>query len=161
MVIASQPAFDAWRASSTAALRLVQGRQQWREQWLQFQQRRFERDRAALEGMADVLRDAHDWNDFTMASQTVWRDWFNANAALWQDTAANAVQGSLLWADVARDFSQQWTDTCAGLGAAANPRAARPMREWMSAFERAMSGEAPSAGDAKGATANGAARAGA
>lgn len=146
MVSAFQPGFDAWRAGSTAALRLVQGRQQWREQWLQFEQRRFERDSAALESTVDALRDAQDWSDFAVASQTVCRQWFNASAALWQETAANAVQGSLLWTDIASNGSQQWAEVCASMGAAmtANSRAARPMREWMNAFECAMNGAAQS-----------------
>ncbi|QGZ63262.1 hypothetical protein [Paraburkholderia acidisoli] len=140
MVTASQPAFDAWRAGSIAALRLYQGRQQGREQWLQFMQRRVERDRAALEGAMDALREARDWSEYAIASQTVSRDWFNASAALWQETAANAVQGPLLWSEVARDFAQQWTDVCAGFGAVTmSMRAARPVRAWMNAFERTMS----------------------
>lgn len=156
MATALQPSFDAWRAGSIAALRFFQSREPWRENWLQFAQRRFERDRTALEGAMDALRESRDWNECAIASQTVWRDWCNASAALWQDTAANAVQGSLLWVDVARDFSQQWSDACAGIGAATlSTRAARPLRAWMSAFESTMN---DAAHDARNhAKANGAA----
>jgi hypothetical protein len=143
MATASQPSFDAYRTSTQAALRLLVGQQQWREQILKLEQRRLERDREALEGVLESLRTAHDWSDFAIAAQSVWRDYLGASAALWQESVTAAMQDAGSWSDTARDFAQQWQDACTGAKAgAANAPGALPMREWMNAFERAMNSAA-------------------
>ncbi|MBN3853773.1 hypothetical protein G3N59_10315 [Paraburkholderia sp. Ac-20340] len=149
---ASHPSFNAYKSRTSAALQWLVQQQQWREQAANLLQRRIERDRAALEGTLESLRGAQDWSDFGAATQTVWRDYLLASAALWQENVAATVQGTGVWANAVRDMSQQWQDTLEKLkpGAVAQPGrsgAALPMREWMAAFERAMSA-AGSAGTA-------------
>jgi hypothetical protein len=143
MVTASHPSFDTWRANTTAALRLLAGQHQWRERLLGLEQRRLERDREAIEGWLESLRTAHDWSDFAVATQSIWRDYLSASTSLWQEGCAVAMQGASAWSETARDVAQQWQDACAGAqrGAAGAP-GALPMREWMNAFERAMTGAA-------------------
>jgi hypothetical protein len=157
--------FDAYRASTSAALRLLVGQQEWRERVLKLEQRRIERDREALEGVLESLRTARDWSDFAIATQSLWRDYFGASAALWQEGVAAAMQGASAWSDTARDVTQQWQQACAGAQAgASNAPGALPMREWMNAFERAMNSAAngaahparsSGAGRAQGASAGG------
>jgi hypothetical protein len=141
---AFNPSFDAFRSSTSAVLQWLVQQQQWRDQAANLLQRRTARDRAALEATLASLRGAQGWSDMGAASQTVWRDYLIATAALWQENAAATVQVSGAWANVARDAMQQWQNTLAGLqpgaAAAATPAsAAQPMREWLAAFERAMS----------------------
>ncbi|MEM5310777.1 hypothetical protein [Paraburkholderia sp. JHI869] len=152
MATASHPSFDAasvgqalgasfdnYRANTAAALRLLVGQQQWREQLLKLEQRRIERDREAVEGLLESLRTARDWTDFAVATQSVWRDYLGASTTLWQESVAAAMQGASTWSDSARDFTQQWQEACAGAQAGASKvPGALPMREWMNAFERAM-----------------------
>ena len=148
--------FDTYRTNTSAALRLLVGQQQWREQLLKLEQRRIERDREAVEGLLESLRTARDWTDFAVATQSVWRDYLGASTTLWQESVAAAVQGASTWSDSARDFTQQWQEACAGAQAGASKvPGALPMREWMNAFERAMS----SAANGAGGKAAGAARA--
>ncbi|WP_322032559.1 hypothetical protein [Paraburkholderia sp. J76] len=125
--------FDTYRASTSAALRLLAGQQQWREQVLKLEQRRIERDRAAVEGLLESLRTARDWTDFAVATQSVWRDYLGASTTLWQESVAAAMQGASTWSDSARDVTQQWQEA-----SAARSPGALPMREWMNAFERAI-----------------------
>ena len=155
---ASHPSFDAYRSSASAALQWLVQQQQWRAQIVNLLQRRIARDQAVLDGTIESLRGAQSWSDFGAASQTIWRDYLMASAALWQESAAATVQGSGAWANLARDMLQQWQDTFAGLQpgavAAATPGGvALPMRDWMAAFERAMSaasGAAPAQTHAHG-----------
>lgn len=157
MVTASQPKapFDAWRANTSASLRLVAGQQQWRERLLKLEQRRLERDREALEGVLESLRTAHDWSDFALATQSVWRDYFAASTALWQESVAGALQDAGTWSETARGFAQQWQDACTGAQAGASSAAgALPMREWMNAFERAMTSATNGAAGPAAASAN-------
>jgi hypothetical protein len=141
MANAPYPSFDAYRTGAAAALQLLVQQQQWREHALKLLQRRTERDRAALEGTLESLRHAQDWSDFAAASQSVWREYLGASAALWQEGAAAALQGTGAWTDFARDMTQQWQDSLGSLqsgAAGAKSGAAMPMREWMAAFERAV-----------------------
>jgi hypothetical protein len=157
--------FDTYRTNASAALRLLVGQQQWREQMLKLEQRRLARDREAVEGLLESLRTARDWTDFAVATQSVWRDYLGASTTLWQEGVAAAMQGASTWSDSARDFTQQWQEACAGAQAnASKVPGALPMREWMNAFERAMSsaangaahpGKAAGAGRAQGASAGG------
>ncbi|MDR3098419.1 MAG: hypothetical protein LBV73_15275 [Paraburkholderia sp.] len=152
MANTAHPSFNACRTGATVTLQWFVHQQQWREHALTLMYRRMERDRAALEGTLETLRDAHDWNDFAAASQSVWRDYLSASAALWQEGAAAGLQSVGAWSGLARNMAQQWQDVLAWpqQGAqGAKSGAAMPMREWMAAFERAM-----------GDTAHGAARAG-
>lgn len=155
MATASHPPFDAslgnalgasfetYRTNTSAALRLLVGQQQWREQLLKLEQRRIERDREAVEGLIESLRTARDWTDFAVATQSVWRDYLGASTTLWQEGMAAAMQGASTWSESARDFTQQWQEACAGAQAGASKvPGALPMREWMNAFERAMSSAA-------------------
>jgi hypothetical protein len=140
---ASHPSFNSYRTGTSAALQWLVHQQQWREQAANLLQRRIERDRAALEGTLESLRSAQDWSDFGAATQTVWRDYLLASAALWQENAAATVQGTGVWANAVRDMTQQWQETLEKLkpGAtalASQSGAALPMREWMAAFEKAM-----------------------
>ncbi|NIE65808.1 hypothetical protein [Burkholderia sp. Ax-1719] len=147
MANVSHPSFNAYRSGTSAALQWLVHQQQWREQAANLLQRRIARDRAALESMLESLRRAQSWSDFGAASQTVWRDYLLASAALWQESTAASVQVTGVWANAARDVMQQWQDSLAQLqpvtAAAATPAAAidaaQPIREWMAAFERAMS----------------------
>ncbi|WP_322092464.1 hypothetical protein [Paraburkholderia bannensis] len=141
---ASHPAFNAYRNGTSAALQWLVQQQQWREQAASLLQRRMARDRVALEATLESLRSAQSWSDFGAASQTVWRDYLVASAALWQENTAATVQATGVWANAARDAMQQWQDTLAGLrpgavAATGQVGAVQPMREWMAAFERAMS----------------------
>ena len=157
--------FDTYRTNTSAALRLLVGQQQWREQLLKLEQRRIERDREAVEGLLESLRTARDWTDFAVATQSVWRDYLGASTTLWQESFATAMQGASTWSDSARDFTQQWQEACAGAQASASKvPGALPMREWMNAFERAMNSAAngaahparsSGAGRAQGASAGG------
>ncbi|HKT97322.1 MAG TPA: hypothetical protein VJS30_12405 [Paraburkholderia sp.] len=115
MANASHPSFNACRTGTAAALQCLVHQQQWREHALKLMYRRMERDRAALEGTLETLRNAHDWNDFAAASQSVWRDYLNASAALWQEGAAATLQGAGGWTDLARDIAQQWQDALGGM----------------------------------------------
>jgi hypothetical protein len=142
MVTASNPSFDAYCVNASAALKMLAQGQQWREQIMELQQHRLERDRAALEGALETLRDAHDWSDLATASQSVLRDYLNASAAIWQDGVTAAMHGAGAWSDVARDMTQHWHDSLCGLEPATVTASAMPMREWMAAFERAVSGTA-------------------
>jgi hypothetical protein len=143
----SPPSFDAWRSSTSAALQWLVHQQQWREQAANLLQRRIARDRAALEATLASLRGARSWSEFQAANQAAWREYWVASAALWQESAAANVQATGVWANAARDVMKQWQETLAtlqpGAAAAAAPAAAvsatQPMREWMAAFERAMS----------------------
>ncbi|TDV13865.1 hypothetical protein [Paraburkholderia caballeronis] len=139
MVTASNPPFDACRANACAALQMMSASQQWNEHWLALQQHRFERDRDALRGTFEALRDAKDWNDFAAGSQAVWRDYLSTSATIWQEGVAAAMQGAGAWSDTAREAMQQWQDSVSGLQQGAAGGAALPMREWMAAFERAVS----------------------
>ncbi|MFD1558273.1 hypothetical protein ACFSHT_22015 [Paraburkholderia silviterrae] len=155
MATASHPSFNACRTGATAALQWLVHQQQWREQALNLMYRRMERDRAALEGTLETLRDARDWNDFAAASQSVWRDYLSASAALWQEGAAAALQDAGAWNQLARDMTQQWQDTLTALQQGApgvKGAAAMPMREWMAAFERAMGDTAHDATQAAAGT---------
>lgn len=145
MVTVSNPSFEAYRSNASVALQLLTHGQQWHEQILKLQQRRLERDRAALEGTLESLRSAHDWSDFATAGQSVLRDYLSASAALWQEGVAAAMQGAGAWTDTARDLTQNWQDSLAGFQPGANGTSALPMRDWMAAFERAV-GAAGSAG---------------
>lgn len=141
---ASHPSFNAYRDGTSAALQWFVHQQQWREQAVNLLQRRMARDRAALEATLVSLRNAQSWSDFGAASQAVWRDYLVASAALWQENTAATVQATGVWANAARDVMQQWQDTLASLqrgapAVAGQGDAAQPMREWMAAFERAMS----------------------
>ena len=155
--------FDSYRASTSAALQWLVGQQEWRERVLKLEQRRIERDREALNGVIESLRTARDWSDFAVATQSVWREYLGASAALWQEGAAAAMQGASTWSDTARDVTQQWQQACAGAQAgASNVPGALPMREWMNAFERAMNsatngaaGSSSGAGRAQRASAGG------
>lgn len=138
MVTASNPSFDAWRVNATAVLQMLSQGEQWREQLLSLQQRRYERDRAALEGVMETLRAAQDWSDFATASQSVLRDYLGASAAIWQESVAAAMQGAGAWTDTARGIAQSWQDSLGGLEPGAATASAMPMREWMAAFERAV-----------------------
>jgi len=113
--------------------------QQWQEQWLALLQRRVARDRAALRGTLEAMRDAKGWNDFAEGSQAVWRDYLGASAAIWQDGVTAAMQGAGAWSDAARDAMQQWQQSMSGLQQGSAGGAALPMGEWMAAFERAVS----------------------
>lgn len=137
MVTGFNPSFDACRANACAALRMLSDSQQWSEQWLSLQRRRVERDRAALRGTLEAMRDARDWSDFAEGSQAMLRDYLSASAAIWQDGVAAAMHGAGAWSDSARDTIQQWQQSMSGLqqGAAGG---ALPMRDWMTAFERAV-----------------------
>ncbi|QBQ99191.1 hypothetical protein [Paraburkholderia pallida] len=155
MATASHPSFNACRTGVAATLQWLVHQQQWREQALKLMHRRMERDRAALEGTLETLRDARDWSDFAAASQSVWRDYLSASAALWQEGAAAALEGASAWNQLARDMAQQWQDTLTGLQQGApgvKGGAAMPMREWMAAFERAMGDTAREATEAAAGT---------
>lgn len=115
MANVSHPSFNAYRTGATAALQWLAYQQQWREHALKLLYRRMERDRAALEGTLETLRDARDWNEFAIASQSVWRNYLGASAALWQEAAVAALQGAGAWAGLMRDMAQQWQDASAGL----------------------------------------------
>ncbi|POR55021.1 hypothetical protein B0G62_102632 [Paraburkholderia eburnea] len=154
---ASHASFNAYRSGSSAVLQWLVHQQQWREQAVNLLQRRTARDRAALEATLESLRGAQSWSDFGAASQTVWRNYLIASAALWQENAAATVQATGVWANAARDAMQQWQDTLAGLqpgaAAATSPDGVvQPMREWMAAFERAMSVATGAAGVAVAAS---------
>jgi hypothetical protein len=150
MATVSHPSFDAYRVNASAALqRLAQG-QQWREQLLKLQQHRLARDRAALEGTLETLREAHDWSDFATASQSVLRDYLSESAALWNEGVAAALQGTGAWTDAARDLAQDWQDALAALNPGADTPSALPMREWMAAFERAVGSAYAASGAAAG-----------
>ncbi|WP_322012086.1 hypothetical protein [Paraburkholderia sp. J12] len=138
MATVSNPSFDAYRFNASAAIKLFAQGEQWREQVLELQQRRLARDRAALEGTLETLRDARDWSDFSTASQSVLRDYVNASAAIWQEGVAAAMHGAGALADTARDLTQEWHDSLSGLQPGTNTPSALPMREWMAAFERAV-----------------------
>jgi hypothetical protein len=138
MATVSNPSFDAYRFNASAAIKLFAQGEQWREQVLELQQRRLARDRAALEGTLETLRDAHDWSDFSTASQSVLRDYLSASAALWQAGVTAAMQDAGAWADAARDLTQEWHDSLSGLQPGTITPSALPMREWMAAFERAV-----------------------
>lgn len=167
MVTASQSPFDACRVSGCAALQMMTQGQQWREQLLKLEQRRLERDRAALEGTLQTLREAKDWTDFATASQSLLRDYLSATAAIWQEGVAASMQGAGAWTDTARDFAQNWQDSLSGMQASwqaslqsglqpgAATASAMPMREWMAAFERVVSGAALNGAHGKPSTANG------
>ncbi|WP_321962000.1 hypothetical protein [Paraburkholderia sp. J7] len=155
MATASHPPFDAslgnalgasfetYRTNTSAALRLLLGQQQWREQLVKLEQRRIARDREAVEGLLESLRTARDWTDFAVATQSVWRDYLGASTTLWQEGMAAAMQSTSTWSESAREFTQQWQEACAGAQAGASKvPGALPMREWMNAFERAMSSAA-------------------
>jgi hypothetical protein len=143
MVTASNPSFDACRVNARAALQMMTHGQQWREQILKLEQHRIERDRAALEGTLETLGHAQDWSDLAVASQSVLRDYLSASAAIWQEGVAAAMQGAGAWTDTARDIAQDWQDALAGLQPGAATATALPMREWMAAFERAVSAAVP------------------
>lgn len=149
MVTASNPSFDACRPHARTALQMLAQGQQWREQIQKLQQRRLERDRAALEGTLETLRDAHDWSDFAAGSQTILRDYLSASAALWQESVAAAMQGAGAWTDATRDAVQGWQDAFTAWQPGQAAGAALPMREWMAAFERSV-GVAPAANGAAG-----------
>lgn len=143
MATAFNPSFDACRVNASAALQMMTHGQQWREQILKLEQHRIERDRAALEGALETLGHAQDWSDLAVASQSVLRDYLSASAAIWQEGVAAAMQGAGAWTDTARDIAQNWQDSLAGLQPGGGTVSALPMREWMAAFERAVSGAAP------------------
>lgn len=82
MANAPHPSFHACHTGASTALQWLVHQQQWHEHALKLMYRRMERDRAALEGTLETLRDARDWNDFAAASQSVWRDYLTASAAL-------------------------------------------------------------------------------
>lgn len=151
MVTVSNPSFDAYRGNASVALQMLTHGQQWREQVLKLQQRRLERDRAALEGTLESLRAAHDWSDFAAAGQSVLRDYLSASAALWQEGVAAAMQGAGAWTDTARDIAQNWQDSCAGLQPGSAGTSALPMRDWMAAFERTVGAAGSAAWGANGA----------
>jgi hypothetical protein len=113
--------------------------ERWREQWLALQQRRFARDHAALHGTLDAMREASDWNDFAAGSQAVLRDYLSASAAIWQDGVAAAMQGAGAWSDTTRDALLQWQQSMSRFQPGSTGGGALPMREWMAAFERAVS----------------------
>jgi hypothetical protein len=138
MATASFSSFDAYRINASAALQLLAHGQQWREQLLKLQQRRLARDMAVLEDTLESLRDAHDWNDFATAGQTVLRDYTSASTALWQEGVAAALQGAGTWSDLARDLAQNWHDSLEAFQPDASTTTALPMRDWMAAFERAV-----------------------
>jgi hypothetical protein len=138
MATASFSSFDAYRINASAALQLLAHGQQWREQLLKLQQRRLARDMAVLEETLESLRDAHDWNDFATAGQTVLRDYTSASTALWQEGVAAALQGAGTWSDLARDLAQNWHDSLEAFQPDASTTTALPMRDWMAAFERAV-----------------------
>lgn len=157
MPTVSNPSFDACRVNACATLQLLAHGQQWREQVLQLQQRRLERDRAALEGTLETLRESRDWSDFATASQSVLRDYLSASAAIWQEGVAAAMHGAGAWADTARDITQDWQDSLSGLQPGTSTPSALPMSEWMAAFERAVGGAyMPGVPGASSAAANGA-----
>ncbi|MBB3257644.1 hypothetical protein F4827_002509 [Paraburkholderia bannensis] len=150
MATVSYPLFNVYRSGTWAALQWLVHQQQWREQVVGLLQRRIARDRNALESTLEAWRGAQSWSDFGAATQTVWRDYLIGSAALWQESTAASVQVTGVWANAARDVMQQWQDAFAqlqpGTAAAAGAigpvgtiDAAQPMREWMAAFERAMS----------------------
>ena len=139
MVTLSNPSFDACRTQACAALQMLSASQQWREQWFVLQQHRIARDSAALRGALEAMRDAKDLNDFAAGSQTVLRDYLSASAAIWQEGVAAAMQGAGVWSDTARETMQQWQQSMSGLHQGSVGGAALPMREWMAAFERAVS----------------------
>lgn len=139
MVTSSNPPFEACRAGTCAALQMLSASEQWREQWLALQQRRLARDHAALHGTLTAMRDANDWNDFASGSQAVLRDYLSASAAIWQDSVAAAMQGAGAWSDTAREAMQQWQQSMNGWQPGPAVGGALPMREWMAAFERAVS----------------------
>ncbi|WP_233869521.1 hypothetical protein [Paraburkholderia adhaesiva] len=143
MVTASNPSFDACRVNANNALQMMKHSQQWREQLLKLEQHRLERDRAALEGALETLSHAQDWSDLAAASQSVLRDYLSESAAIWQEGVAAAMQGAGAWTDTARDIAQNWQDSLPGLQPGAATASALPMREWMAAFERAVSGATP------------------
>jgi hypothetical protein len=163
MVTASQLPFDAYRVNGCAALQMMTQGQQWREQLLKLEERRLERDRAALEGALQTLREAKDWTDFVTASQTVLRDYLSATAAMWQESVGASMQSAGAWSDSARDFVQNCQDSLSGLQAGwqasfqpgAATASALPMRDWMVAFERAVSGAVLNGAHAAPGTANG------
>jgi hypothetical protein len=153
MATASFSSFDAYRVNASAALQLLAHGQQWREQLLKLQQRRLARDMAVLEDTLESLRDAHDWNDFATAGQTVLRDYASASTALWQEGVAAALQGAGTWSDLARDLAQNWHDSLEAFQPDAGTTTALPMRDWMAAFERAVgSAYAVKSGDSKAGT---------
>jgi len=138
--------FDACRAQTCAALQMLAAGQQWRETWLTLQRRRLSRDSAALRGTLEAMRDANDWNDFAVGSQAALRDYLSASMAIWQEGVAATMQGAGAWSDTARETMQQWQQSMNGFPGSFGG-AALPMREWMAAFERAVS-PAAAAGDA-------------
>jgi len=148
MATVSNPTFAAYRVNASAALHWLAQGQQWREQMLKLQQRRLARDRAALESTLETLREAHDWSDFTTASQSVLRDYLKESAALWQEGVTAAMQGAGAWTDTARDLAQDWQESLAGLTPGTDTPSALPMREWMAAFERAVGGAFAASGAA-------------
>lgn len=154
MASPSEPPFDAYRANACATLQLLCAGEQWREQWLALAQRRFARDRAALHGTLDAIREAQDWRDFAAGSEAVWRDYLSASAALWQDGVAAALHATLAWNDSAREALQQWQQSIGRLQSGPAAGAALPMREWMAAFERAASAGAAAAAGAADAAAS-------
>jgi hypothetical protein len=156
MVTASNPSFDACRVNACNALQMMTHGQHWREHILKLEQRRLERDQAAIEGTLETLRHAQDWSELAVASQSVLRDYLSASAAIWQEGVAAAMEGAGAWTDTARDIAQNLQDSITGLQPGAGTASALPMREWMAAFERAVGAVGGAAPNGEAGNANGA-----
>lgn len=138
MVTASNSPFDTCRANAAAALTMLTQGQQWREQLLKLQQRRLDCERAALEGTLDTLRHAQDWTDLATQSQAVLRDYLSTSTAIWQESVTVAMQDAGAWAETARGLARNWQESLARMQASSPATSAMPMRDWMTAFERAV-----------------------